>query len=226
MRRLRSCCGSRTCCVSSAATAGDQARSRRHAPASSAAADKGNGNEPEHRNGGAGGDGARDASRHDWHLLELLGSRIENVFVDEPLASQRAEEAQQPVLCGRRRAIAGRVEQDRAHAGEAALELDVADRHRLEQAAQQLIIGDRGQAAGQVPSASRLGQTSAARLQQSLIAGSSLTRLTAGPARSAGRSQGSVSARSMQARTPPGSEVSLLFLTHSTNSAFASSVSL
>ncbi len=102
-------------------------------------------------------DGARDASAQELHLLELLGGHIENVLVDEALAGQRAEESQQPVLCGRRRALAGRVEQDRAHAGEAALELDVADRHRLEQAAQQLVIGDRGQAAGQVLEREPLG---------------------------------------------------------------------
>ena len=42
------------------------------------------------------------------------------------------------------------IEQDRADAGETALELDVADRHGFEHHSQQLIVGDRGKAAGQI----------------------------------------------------------------------------
>ena len=73
---------------------------------------------------------------------------------------------------------------------------------------------------------SRVGHAAVARAQQCEIAGLSLTRLTAGSARSIGRSHGSDNARSIRGRMPSASDVNFRFLMHSTNSALASLVSL
>ena len=106
--------------------------------------------QPKHGNGAPGSDGAHEPLAHPLQAFELLRCCVEDVFVDEALSCQRAEEAQQAIFGGRSRPLPGRIEQDGADSGETPLELDIADRDGFQEQAQQLIVGDRSKAAGQI----------------------------------------------------------------------------